>query len=297
MLNQISYLNLLHHFLIVFCGYIELNVKIDGLFKAHLISYITYGIAFELLYRISYLYKILNKDWQYTILMTKAQTKETKETKVKSKINLSRNLLFQVPYKKVDHSKLYAISANNCVLQTFTVLGLRDPLVSEKDSKIMVEKKSHGLTSGEMAKYLSVAFKTKISNNYKDYTDKDLKCEKRKNKLKKIYGSIKNGNASIICVSYKKLRHFSGHCFIIYKKYGKIRFFDPPSEIDTDNINKIMKHYSISNLRDVSVFYNKEMNNAFLTNNAIPLEFKYRRGIEISKKIIKEFRSYLDDEE
>ena len=240
--------------------------------------------------------------------MTK-QTKYKKvETKVrqikhKLKINLSRNLLFQIPYKKVDHTRIRDIPANNCVLLTFTVLGLRDPVVSERDSKKMVKKESGGITSGEMAKYLSIAFKTKISHKYIDYTDIDIKNDKKigKGKLQRIYRSIKNGNASIICVSYKKLegKKFSGgHCFIIYKQNGEIRFFDPPSEIDTDDINKIMKYYGISKVYDVSVFYNKEMNNAFLTNNAIPFVFKTdEENTKISEKIIKEFLPYLDEDE
>ena len=229
--------------------------------------------------------------------MTKAKI----ETNIKSKgtnmkINLSRNLLFQLPYKKVDHTRVSDIPANNCVLQTFTVLGLRDLVVSEKDSKIMVKKESGGIASKEMAKYLSIAFKTNIFHKYLDYTDKDIK-NKRHKKLNNIYGSVKNGNASIICVSYSKVEgktFWGGHCFIIYKKNREIRFFDPPSEIDTHDINKIMKYYGISLVYNVSVFYNKEMNNAFLTNNTIPFHFK-SDDIEISKKVIKEFSAYLDD--
>jgi hypothetical protein len=241
-------------------------------------------------------------------------TKQTKNKKVErnarvktdaKKINLSRNLLFQVPYKKVDHTRIRDIPANNCVLLTFTVLGLRDPVVSERDSKIMVKKECGGITSKEMAKYLSIAFKTKISHKYVDYTDTDIKNDKKngkgkKGKLQRIYRSIKNENASIICVSYKKLEGLTcsgGHCFIIYKKNGEIRFFDPPSEIDTDDINKIMKYYEISKVYDVSVFYNKGMNNAFLTNNTIPFDFSCVYTTKISKKIIKEFLPYLDDED
>ena len=55
-----------------------------------------------------------------------------------------------------------------------------------------------------------------------------------------------------------------------------------------------MKYYGISKVYNVSVFYNKEMNNAFLTNNTIPFHFK-SDDIEISKKVIKEFSAYLDD--
>ncbi len=228
--------------------------------------------------------------------MTKAKV----ETNVKEKrINLSRNLLFQVPYKKVDHTRICDIPANNCVIQTFTVLGLRDPVVSERDSKIMVKKESGGIASKEMAKYLSIAFKTNIFHKYVYYSDKNIK--KRDKRLNNIYGSIKNGNASIICVSYSKLGGktcWAGHCFIIYKKNGEIRFFDPPSEIDTDDINKIMKYYGISKVYNVSVFYNKGMNNAFLTNNTIPFDFKTdEQNTKISENVIKEFLPYLDHEE
>lgn len=229
--------------------------------------------------------------------MTKAKVESNIK---KMKINLSRNLLFQVPYKKIDHTKIRDIPANNCVLQTFTILGLRDPVISEKDSKIMVEKESGGITSKEIAKYLSIAFKTNICHKYVEYTDKDIK-NKRHKKLNKIYGCIKNGNASIICVSYSKLGDkifWAGHSFIIYKKNREIRFFDPPSEIDTDDINKIMKYYGISKVYDVSVFYNKGMNNAFLTNNAIPFDFKPdEENTKISENVIKEFLPYLDQDE
>lgn len=223
-------------------------------------------------------------------------TKVKLESKVKKKINLSRNLLFQIPYKKVDHTRIRDIPANNCVLLTFTVLGLRDPVVSEKDSKKMVKKDSGGITSKEIAKYLSITFKTNIFHKYVDCNDKDIENEK----LNKIYGSIKNGNASIICVSYSQLEgkpFWAGHCFIIYKQNGEIRFFDPPSEIDTDDINQIMDHYEISKVYDVSVFYNKGMNNAFLTNNTIPFDFSSVYTTKISEKVIKEFLPYLDDEE
>lgn len=59
-----------------------------------------------------------------------------------------------------------------------------------------------------------------------------------------------------------------------------------------------MKYYGISKVYDVSVFYNKGMNNAFLTNNTIPFDFKMdEENTKISENVIKEFLPYLDQDE
>ena len=188
------------------------------------------------------------------------------------KINLSRSYLFQVPYNKVDHENVSNVSANNCVLQTFTALGLRDPIVSEEDSNIMVKKKAYGMTSREMAKYLSLAFKTQILHEYKSGININH------------YKTIKNGNASIICLTYSKIdgkKSYGGHAFIIYKENGKIKYYDPPSRINTYSIEKVMDYYGMSDILDTTIFYNKGQTNSFLSNKKIPLTIRSKRSLQV----------------
>jgi len=202
--------------------------------------------------------------------MTKAYVIKKLDTKIKTKIKLARNFLFQIRYNKVDHSRVSKIPARNCVLQTFTALGLRDPILSEKDSNIMVKKNCHGMRSSQMSKYLSIIFKTNIITQFKNIQGKN-----KYDKIKKIYRFIKNGYATIICVEYLKLNGkttHGAHCFVLYKENGIIKFYDPPTQLVTSDINEIMKKYRITHVVGSCIFYNEGMDSNMLTNNTHPFE-------------------------
>ena len=194
---------------------------------------------------------------------------------MKSKIRMSSNHLFQVPFTKIQIKNYKGISdvyTNDCLFHTLTSLGLRHPSISYQDSMKMYKIKGDGVRIDHAGDYISSIFDTEIDMvKHIGY------------KLSDLTSKLKNGYATIVCGAYEYgiiKKTIFGHFFIIYKEKNEIYIYNPQ---DKNSISKsycqTKSHQSqqshlIKSLKYIIAYYNKNKIAAPLNkdrlNNAIP---------------------------
>lgn len=185
---------------------------------------------------------------------------------MKSKIRMSSNHLFQVPFTKRQIKNYKGISdiyTNDCLFHTLTSLGLRYPSVSYQDSMKMYKTKGDGVRIDHAGDYISSIFDTEIDMvKHIGY------------KLSDLTSKLENGYATIVCGAYEygiKKKTIFGHFFIIYKEKNEIYIYNPQYE---KNVIKTKSHLISKSLKYIIAYYNKNKIAAPLNkdrlNNAIP---------------------------
>lgn len=185
---------------------------------------------------------------------------------MKRKVKLYPNKLFQVPFTKKtmkNYKRIAKVFANDCLFNTLSALGLREPNICYHDSMKMNEIKGQGVEVHDAGEYISDIFDTNIETSVKD------RC-----KLSTITSKLKNGYATFICgcYHYNWSDDISGHFFIIYKERGRLYICDQNQTIKTVALEKsrlinedLIRVVAYYNTNKVAASLNKER-----MNNSIP---------------------------
>jgi hypothetical protein len=162
------------------------------------------------------------------------------------RMKTARTELFQIPFKKEQIT--YDLSGiKHGVFKTLAILGLRDHSICIQDANRMHDMYGDGIEelgvlNDDIAHYLSTIFDTDITckTNYDD---------------KIPYLDLKNGYATLVNVGYKSNNDVLGFLIIIYKCNNIIYCYDPIDDINTMNINKIMKTCNVKKFEHYDCFY------------------------------------------
>uniref|UniRef100_A0A6C0D3X2 Uncharacterized protein n=1 Tax=viral metagenome TaxID=1070528 RepID=A0A6C0D3X2_9ZZZZ len=158
----------------------------------------------------------------------------------------ARTELFQIPFKK-SQIKRDLSGIKHCVLKSLAILSLRKRSVCIHDTKTMdymydIYDEDPGICNEDIAHYLSTIFETSIT--YKTNYDDKLP-----------YLDLMNGHATLVSVGYKKDNEIGRFVIIVYKYNNVIYCYDPIDNINTTNINKIMKTCNVKKFENYECFY------------------------------------------
>uniref|UniRef100_A0A6C0D519 Uncharacterized protein n=1 Tax=viral metagenome TaxID=1070528 RepID=A0A6C0D519_9ZZZZ len=164
--------------------------------------------------------------------------------------------LFQIPFTRdsIKEYKPLSYECNNCVIQTLTAMKMRDPRISQIDTRNIYHSNSRGISSQTIINYLSNLFDTKFKEVcHKAYKLSDLK--------------IKNGYGTCISITF-------------YNKYNvesKLK--------DLSQIKKRLRQISkMKYTRNTNKLYKKEINMKKYTENHIFFCENRKRQMENSMK-------------
>lgn len=212
------------------------------------------------------------------------EKKKEKEKKERDRIVKTAKMnLFQIPFTK-DQIFSYQcktddhfLAISNCLLQTLTLLGLRDYTSATEDQKrldqMYTDPYDRGIHDCDVSNYLSTIFDSDITDSV-HYDKLDL--------------VLKEGYATLVTVKYYKnkintkyiMSKFKiddrrwGTSFVVYKHKGKIYWYDPCTETNTVSLKKLMTISKTTNFENYTCFYT-DKKSAVLHKNRLIAPIRY----------------------